>query len=411
MSRADYLSRLRRRGLDQAASKSRDVHTLSTPTIQALERIAKSSGPLLHLPDEVETEYRLEWRIAANHIRVMLCILPMSVASILVVFGETLLGMPEPLAQSMRLGFFAIALPFALIPAAIGWLWPHSPAAGALLAVSGLVSLVWMNVLLAQGAALGYPIHHALLPCIPAGLVLLGGFRFVPVLGLIGGYLAVDQLAMQYLGTPPRTPTQWVGEITLLAILAAAALWMETTRRRSWAARRLLQLQAHQDPLTGLRNRRSFEQHYDVVAAQARRDGKRLLFALADLDHFKKINDRYGHDYGDGALSEVAVVLSQFSRRPLDAVARLGGEEFALLLYDCDPAGAQARLDALVDQVRALGIDNEEAPLGVLTISVGGVISDGSLPMSELYHSADQHLYAVKHRGRNGARLGPIISG
>src|SRR5690606_32043533 len=157
--------------------------------------------------------------------------------------------------------------------------------------------------------------------------------------------------------TPPLGAITWVAEGVLLLLSASAALWMETTQRRGWAARRLLLLQAHQDPLTGLRNRRAFELHYELAAAQARREGCSLLFALADLDHFKLVNDRYGHAYGDGALSEVAVVLGQFGRRPLDLAARLGGEEFAILLYDCNVEAAHDRLQALVAQVRALGID------------------------------------------------------
>ena len=107
--------------------------------------------------------------------------------------------------------------------------------------------------------------------------------------------------------------------------------------------------------------------------------------------------------------SEVAVVLSQFGRRPLDLCARLGGEEFAILLYDCEPAAAEDRLSVLVAQVRALGIDNADAPLRKLTISAGGVISDGSHSLSLLYRSADEQLYTVKRGGRNGAQLGPLV--
>lgn len=407
---ANYLLRLRSRGLDWAASKSRDVHDLNISTIQALEHIAKRSGPLLRLPPEVEGEYRREWRITANHVRVLLCMLPILVFGALVVAAEPALDMPAQLVELLRVLYLCVILPLALVPTTIGWLWPQSSLTGAALALAGLGLLVTLEIVRAHAAALGYLFDHSVLLCVPIGLIVLGGFRFDRVVLLVGGYFVVSLLAAATLDAPAREPTGWLGESVLLLMSSAAALWMETTQRRGWAARRLLQLQAHQDPLTGLRNRRSFELHYEIAAAQARRESRRLFFALADLDHFKRVNDRYGHDYGDGALSEVAVVLSQFGRRPLDAVARLGGEEFAILLYDCDPSAALMRLQELVDQVRALGIDNEDAPLRVLTISAGGVVSDGSLPMSELYHSADNHLYAVKHRGRNGARVGPILS-
>lgn len=405
------LLRLRSRGLDWAASKSSDVHDLSVHTIQALEHIARSRGPLLKLPTEVEAEYRREWRITANYARVLLSMLPIVVLGGFPLWAETLLGMPAEIGALMRAVYLQIVVPVALTAAAIAWSLPQSPVSGSVLAVAGLILVVTLEVVRLQCAEVGYGFDHAIATCVPVGLAVLGGFRFDRVVDLIAGYVLVVMACSQMIGTPVRLPTEWIAEGVLMFMAAVAALWMETTQRRGWAARRLLQLQAHQDALTGLRNRRSFELHYEIAAAQARRDGKRIFFALADLDHFKCINDRYGHEYGDGALSEVAVALSQYGRRPLDAVARLGGEEFAVLLYDCSDEGAPARLQDLVDSVRALGIDNEDAPLRTLTISAGGVVSDGTLPMSELYHSADQYLYEVKHRGRNGARVGPILRG
>jgi diguanylate cyclase (GGDEF)-like protein len=394
---ANYLLRLRSHGLPPA-------------TVQALERITKRSGPLLRLPADVEDAYRREWRITANHVRVLLSVVPALVYSIFPLWADRLLGVPEDLAALIRLVAFGLIIPVSLLAALIAWSLPARPVAGASIALAGLAIVLSVEAVRAQAAAAGYRIDHSLAVCVPVGLSILGGFRFDRVLGLVGAYVLVIFATVPLFDAPARTPTMWLGEGVLLCLSTLAALWMETSQRRSWAARRLLQLQAHQDPLTGLRNRRSFELHFDIVAAEARREKRPLFFALADLDHFKRVNDRYGHEYGDGALSEVAVVLSQFARRPLDAVARLGGEEFAILLYDCDRSGALTRLQALVDQVRLLGIDNEDAPLGVLTISAGGVVSDGTLPMSELYHSADNHLYAVKHRGRNGARVGPIVS-
>lgn len=405
------LLRLRSRGLDWAASKSSDVHDLTVHTIHTLERIARRSGPLLKLPTEVEADYRREWRITANYVRVLLCMLPIVVFAGFPFWAEDLLGMPAEIGALMRAVYLQIIVPVALTTAAIAWLLPQSPVSGSVLAIAGLILVVTLEVVRRYCAEVGYGFDHAIATCVPVGLAVLGGFRFDRVVGLIAGYVLVVVACSLAVGTPMRLPTEWIAEGVLLLMAAAAALWMETTQRRSWAARRLLQLQAHQDALTGLRNRRSFELHYEIAAAHARREGKALLFALADLDHFKCINDRYGHEYGDGALSEVAVALSQYGRRPLDAVARLGGEEFAVLLYDCAERGAPARLQALVDCVRALGIDNEDAPLRTLTISAGGVVSDGTLPMSELYHSADQYLYAVKHHGRNGARVGPILRG
>ncbi|MES0872644.1 GGDEF domain-containing protein [Sinimarinibacterium thermocellulolyticum] len=404
-----FFLRLRHRGLVVAASKRSPVDELPPATVQTLERIARSSGPLLRLPAEVEPHYREQWRITANHMRVLLAVLPALVFGFLLLLPASVLDMPEAVVELLRLLSLCVIIPTALCAAVVTWLLPQHAVSGAVIAAGGLVLLLAFEILRAKSAAFGYTVDHGLALAIPVALAVLGGFRFDRVLMIHAGYLAIVVGGIELGWTPPLTTIAWVAEGGLLLVSAMAALWMETTQRRSWAARRLLTLQVHQDTLTSLRNRRAFELHFELAAAQARRDGCSMLFALADLDHFKLVNDRYGHAYGDGALSEVGVVLGQFGRRPLDLVARLGGEEFAILLYDCDPAAAETRLQALVDQVRGLGIDNHDAPLRKLTISAGGVISDGRHSLSLLYRSADAQLYKVKRGGRNGARIGPVL--
>lgn len=406
---AGFLSRLRHRGLAAAASRRSPVDELPPAIVQALERIARSNGPLLRLPTEVEQHYREQWRITANHIRVMLALLPVLIFGGLSIAPAALLNLTEASGELIRLLSLYLIVPVSLSAAAVAWLLPQRSLSGAFIAGGGLVLVIALEFLRARSVEHGYTADHGLAIAVPVALAVLGGFRFDRVISMHLCFVGVV-VGGVWLGlTPPLGPITWIGEAALLLVSAMAALWMETTQRRSWAARRLLQLQAHQDPLTGLRNRRAFELHYELAAAQARREGRSMLFALADLDHFKLVNDRYGHAYGDGALSEVAVVFSQFGRRPLDLAARLGGEEFAILLYDCDPHAAEQRLRALVAQVRALSIENQDAHLGVLTVSAGGVIADGNQSLSTLYRSADEQLYAVKRGGRNDARIGPLL--
>nr|WP_301334115.1 GGDEF domain-containing protein [Solimonas sp. SE-A11] len=178
-------------------------------------------------------------------------------------------------------------------------------------------------------------------------------------------------------------------------------MWNELYSRRNWAAQQLLKSLAYVDPLTKLPNRRAFEQHYESVARHARREYKRLFVALVDMDHFKNLNDRHGHDYGDGVLVEIGLVLSEFARRPLDMVARLGGEEFAVVLYDCSRSDGQRRLEELRQQVEALDLANTDTALGHVTISAGGVGVHADVPMAEAYRMADTVLYAAKRQGRN----------
>lgn len=203
-----------------------------------------------------------------------------------------------------------------------------------------------------------------------------------------------------------RGPTAWLMEILLLTIAMLSAIWSKLSSRRQWAANVMLQLLAYRDSLTGLPNRRAFEDHYErVIRALARSKKQQMVLAVLDLDHFKKLNDDYGHDYGDGALAEVALVLTQFARRSLDISARLGGEEFALLLYDCDAQNARVRLAELVRAVEEMKIENRDTERGVLTCSIGAVVVGPGGSLGTAYRSADELLYQVKSAGRNNYAL------
>lgn len=207
-------------------------------------------------------------------------------------------------------------------------------------------------------------------------------------------------------GIPTRAPTGWLMEVLLLTIVMLASIWSKLSSRRQWAANVMLQLMAYRDSLTGLPNRRAFEDHYErVIRALGRSQKQQMVFAVLDLDHFKMLNDDYGHDYGDGALAEVALVLAQFARRSLDISARLGGEEFALLLYDCDAENARRRLAELVAAVAGMKIENSSAERGVLTCSIGAVVVGPGATLGAAYRLADELLYQVKGAGRNNYAL------
>ena len=227
-------------------------------------------------------------------------------------------------------------------------------------------------------------------------------------LGAIAAYFALLVYEARHWpdGIATRAPTGWLLEILLLSIVMLAAIWSKLSARRQWAANALLQLMAYRDSLTGLPNRRSFEEHYGrTTRALARSQKQQMVLAVMDLDHFKKLNDDYGHDYGDGTLAEVALTLSHFARRALDMSARLGGEEFALLLYDCDAENGRRRLAELVAAVADLKIENRNADHRILTCSIGAVVVGPEESFASAYRLADELLYQVKSAGRNNFAL------
>ncbi|MBF0247590.1 MAG: diguanylate cyclase [Alphaproteobacteria bacterium] len=156
---------------------------------------------------------------------------------------------------------------------------------------------------------------------------------------------------------------------------------------------------ATKDFLTGLFNRRSyFEIGGRMVAARKRTNGA-IAVAIMDIDHFKSVNDTYGHDTGDDVLRAVSAVIAEHSKRGGDLAARLGGEEFALVLEVEDPKNVEGHLNALREAIAGIRVDTDKGALSV-TISIGAVLG-GAQDLEELLTEADQNLYAAKNGGRN----------
>ena len=164
------------------------------------------------------------------------------------------------------------------------------------------------------------------------------------------------------------------------------------------------------DALTGLHNRRLFDNSLPDLICRARQDGVGLAIMLVDIDYFKKLNDSAGHLAGDQALRKVADCLKQSRRRGIDLVARYGGEEFAVVCFDLSTSDAQALAQRLVQRLADLRIPHPATELGYLTVSVGWVsLGPEECPQAIAgLKAADQALYAAKKAGRNRAVLGHL---
>ncbi len=156
------------------------------------------------------------------------------------------------------------------------------------------------------------------------------------------------------------------------------------------------------DGLTGLRSRRYLEQALCTEAARVQRSGDPLSMLLLDIDHFKKVNDTYGHQGGDRVLVEVAQRLRSLAR-PGDLVARYGGEEFAILLRDTDPARGHEIAERIRHGIAAAPIAVGDNRLHRVTISLGvaGMAATSSGNIDDIVLAADRALYAAKDAGRN----------
>ncbi|MBQ0724286.1 MAG: sensor domain-containing diguanylate cyclase [Cycloclasticus sp.] len=158
------------------------------------------------------------------------------------------------------------------------------------------------------------------------------------------------------------------------------------------------------DGLTGIPNRRYFDEFLDNEWKRCNRLGLPISLAILDLDHFKLLNDTYGHQAGDDCLSSVGKVLKDFCKRPSDLCARYGGEEFVIVYGDTDLDQAKVLVSKLLKKIRSLNLPNEKSPtLPTLTASIGLASMHPSYKNTEndLIKQADKSLYFVKEQGRN----------
>jgi diguanylate cyclase (GGDEF)-like protein len=204
-------------------------------------------------------------------------------------------------------------------------------------------------------------------------------------------------------------PDLWQGQFALLAVMimavpvaAVGGYLREYAHRRQFLLGAILQHQAQFDALTDLANRRLFQRHAAAAIAHAGRTDEQLVLAVVDIDHFKAFNDRFGHTAGDEALRLVAEVIADIARRPMDMAARLGGEEFAILLYGTDLDQAGSILDTMRRRIGNILVP-DAAPL---TVSIGATALGGREDLDQVYSRADALLYASKREGRDRLTLG-----
>jgi diguanylate cyclase (GGDEF)-like protein len=191
--------------------------------------------------------------------------------------------------------------------------------------------------------------------------------------------------------------------LALANILGFIGLYaLEYQARLSFLVANELRLLSLRDGLTGLLNRRSFRRHLHRIWTQAQREGKNLGLLRLDVDNFKRLNDEHGHAMGDRVLRTLAGSLSGLSRRPLDAVGRVGGDEFEGAWYAPDEAWFLEVGNNLREKLRG---DLEQAGIDPCLVTLSGgarlVRPEGRPAMTELLRQIDDTLHEVKRSGRN----------
>lgn len=196
-------------------------------------------------------------------------------------------------------------------------------------------------------------------------------------------------------------------KMVLEALVAARTGELEESNTKLARSNAKLAELSMTDGLTGITNRRGFDAALADEWARAMRSGEPVALAMLDVDHFKKFNDRYGHQAGDQCLCEVAQAISAHARRAGDLAARYGGEEFALLSRLCFGPNALAVAQDVCACVEALDMPHNDSPYGRVTVSIGVAVMlpDAASTPEMLVWRADQALYRAKQEGRNRAIL------
>ena len=270
------------------------------------------------------------------------------------------------------------ALFLFIIAQAIGFAWMEAKIPADAPPLLRLGYGLFPFVIAAQIAVFPLPLLQSLLLSMPAlALLLLPAWQgpFTPELSLYGG-------------------------VWLLLLIILISAWAGTSQLQLLLDLMRARNDAAHDGLTGLANRRSALARLDAEIAQAHRRGQPLTLMTLDLDHFKRVNDDYGHAAGDRVLTEFANVLRE-SLRLGDLGARIGGEEFIALLPQTEALAALQVAERIREQCEALRVSSDEGAAIQFTISIGLAELSAGDDGAALLARADRALYRAKHSGRN----------
>jgi diguanylate cyclase (GGDEF)-like protein len=366
-------------------------------------RQLKAGFPWLTFNPELETDYRhTHFDENLLHTRVNLCLAVVITIAFSamdsIILGPELNRIPRMIHMLVIIPTLLIVLASSFSPQRNRFYPPLAVVASTILGLG--VSAVQITATLG-----GMPI---LFPCLMLTIIFIyfmGGLIFYHALAAN----VIVMLVYLAVGTALELPGREFAYDALAMIAAnlfgASVVFMhEKTSRMRFLEACLLREMVARDGLTGIQNRRMFDQHIQRAWQQAVREEERVAVLLADIDCFKDYNDRYGHQAGDECLRAVAVSLSQCARRPLDFVARYGGEEFAVVLYEASREYVAEVLTRIQRSIAELNIPHEASRVASrLTLSIGAayILPSSTRTPEGLIQLADEALYSAKEQGRN----------
>ncbi|HEX7079898.1 MAG TPA: diguanylate cyclase [Gammaproteobacteria bacterium] len=382
--------------MDLPALDRANVRSPYAEQLNAGFRRLRFHGPL-------EKEFR-EFYLAQNLPRGRLAML----IALLPLFAVTVLAsMLEPSAATPHMNRLRL---FVLFPLLLGTVismhleiakrW-YTELAATSITLAGIVVTYICHVAALNGAS--YLLSGQVLVILYACLFL--GLLF-DVATVVGGVLVVWHIVIGLIVDLP-VEQLWYSCAILGTAAATASITtykLEHAIRTNFLETRLLHDLAERDGMTGLYNRRIFDDHAKRVWRQSRREEQTLAIVFVDIDDFKVYNDLYGHQAGDDCLKKVAATIARSAKRPFDFTARYGGEEFVVLLYGPPSDYARSMPERIRQDVAALAIPHEGSRAAdVVTVSVGVALAGpgSARSLAGAIQVADEALYEAKKAGRN----------
>lgn len=373
--------------------------SLESPYAQELER----GFPMLKFAGLLEKEFR-DFYVAQNVLRVRLSAL---IALVLVVAASVIEAVfvdyiGRDTANLVRLFVLAPSLGCIVLATYL----PSLNRFYELILSVAVLAIGVAIIYISHAAALGgssYQLAGVVLAILYACLFL--GLQFYQAVGLTVTLIAAHLVTGAIVGLP----LDLLLYTTAIAIAASvigsiSTYYFEYALRTSFLETRLLNELAQRDGLTGIYNRRIFDDYMKRLWRQSRREKKQVEILMIDIDYFKIYNDLYGHQAGDDCLRAVAQTISRAAKRPFDFCARYGGEEFILVLYGPPIDYARSLPEQLRQDVMDLQIEHRGSNVdNIVTVSVGVALADPASGRSLVgaIQAADEALYEAKQFGRN----------
>lgn len=380
---------------------------LTPEEIASLEAITLADGGSQRFLPQLERRLKEDWRLYGQSARLFLSIIGFLVFATLPLWLDSLLTIPQSTANMIERVALGFMMPLFLVVSILLLRFPAHRATEWLFLAAFVIDAACVEAIRYVSDSVGQPVSPSISILIPVAVLAMARLPLSRSVVFVLAYLGVTiGAALWQRELTGALTTRWLLDGLILAFLLASAGWTRMTLRHQWALATLSRFKAYRDTLTMLPNRWAFQHQF-----RERRDAlwrshlKHMVLAVVDVDHFKHLNDSHGHAYGDETLIKVGEVLSRYCRHSTDIVARTGGDEFMLVMYDMELSAVRRRLSELLYEIQHLRIRHSQSPAGVVTCSAGAAVFKVGDHFGRVYHRADEMLYEAKAAGRNQFRV------